>query len=225
MRALPCVQKDEGSVRVMCSNDSSTWYMNLCRKYPDNLGWLIGPRFWKNPREGVAFALDNDAYQSFSNGTPYDFKSWSKFLHKVKASGIVPLWALVPDVVANRSATLEQWGMFNREVAESYGWKTALAVQDGMTREDVLGLRFQPDVIFVGGTTVWKWKTAHVWCRDFPRVHVGRVNGKRRLWHCQRIGAESCDGSGWTRGTTCGREARQLEVWLENQEPHPELAL
>lgn len=211
-------------MRLMCSNHSSHWYMDLVQKHPDNLGWLIGPRVWKNPRPGVAFALDNDAFQSFTNGTPYDFKAWAAFLLKVKKTKETPLWALVPDVVANRAATLEQWGMFNRVVAEDYGWRTALAVQDGMTREDVLGLRFKPDVIFVGGTSKWKWNTAHEWSRGFERVHVGRVNGKRRLWHCQNIGAESCDGSGWTRGTTKGRNARQIEAWLENQDPHPELA-
>lgn len=169
--------------------------------------------------------MDNDAYICFKNGQPYDFCAWSEFLQKVKASGLQPLWSVVPDVVGNATKTLEQWHMFYPEVAFSHGWKAALAVQDGMTPEDVRLLRFQPDVIFVGGTTDWKWRTAHVWCQHFPRVHVARVNGKKRLWHCQRIGAESCDGSGWTRGTTKGREARQLEAWLENPEPHPELSL
>lgn len=225
MRKMCGVQKDGGRLRVMCSNDSSGRYMALCRRYPERLGWLIGPRHWKNPRPGVAFALDNDAYQSYTNGTPYDFDAWLDFLHKVKLTGQEPLWAVVPDVVGNKEATLEQWKMFWSEVSVSYGWNTALAVQDGMTRDDVLALRVKPDVIFVGGTTEWKWKTAHLWCRDFPRVHVGRVNAKRRLWHCHRIGVESCDGSGWFRASTNGKPARQLEAWLENPEPHPELEL
>jgi hypothetical protein len=178
----------------------------------------------KTPRRNIPFALDNDAYSCFTTGKPYDYQAWWNLMAKVKASRMTPLWSIIPDVVGDRSATLEQWDMFNREVAVSYGWKTALAVQDGMTRDDVLGLRFQPDVIFVGGTTEWKWKTAHVWCRDFPRVHIGRVR-TRRLRYCQQIGAESCDGTGWMRESTNGRPARQLEAWLEDQEPHPELDL
>lgn len=211
-------------MRVMLSNHSSRWYIDLCGKYPKRLGWLIGPSVWKNPRDDIAFAMDNDAYISFKNGVPYDFYSWSDFLKKVKASGIEPLWAVVPDVVGNAKKTLEQWDMFYQEVAFSYGWKAALGVQDGMTPEDVSLLRFQPDVIFVGGTTDWKWRTSHVWCQHFPRVHVARVRS-RRLPYCQQIGAESCDGTGWFRESTRGRPARQLEAWLENPEPHPELAL
>ena len=31
-------------------------------------------------------------------------------------------------------------------------------------------------------------------------MHVGRVNTERRLWQCARLGAESCDGTGFFRG-------------------------
>lgn len=206
----------------MCSNHSGRWWIGLCQRFPHNTGWLMGPRYWKNPRPEVAFALDNDAYQSFSNGIPYDFRAWANFLEKVKASGLEPLWALVPDVVGNREKTLEQWRMFHTVISNDYGWKTALAVQDGMTMDDVR--ECAPDVVFVGGTTEWKWRTAHEWCRDFPRVHIGRVR-HRRLRYCEQIGAESCDGTGWFRESVQGKPARQLEAWLENPMPHPELAL
>ena len=209
-------------MRVMCSNHSSTWYMNLCRKYPENLGWLVGPRCWKNPRKDVAFALDNDAWGCFKNGTAYDFGAWHSFIERVRKTGIKPLWALIPDVVGNRDKTLEQWHMFSDYIRHGLGWPVALAVQDGMTQGDVEGC--WPDVVFVGGTTEWKWKTAHEWCEHFPRVHVGRVRS-RRLPYSAAIGAESCDGTGWFRETTRGRPARQLEAWLENPKPHPELAL
>jgi hypothetical protein len=55
-------------------------------------------------------------------------------------------------------------------------------------------------VVFVGGSTAWKWRTVSNWCRDFPRVHVGRANTYKRLWQCHEVGAESCDGTGWMRG-------------------------
>lgn len=211
-------------MRVMCSNDASKFYMELCQRYPANLGCLIGPRHWKNPRPEVAFALDNDAYGCWVNGTEYDFRAWAEFLQRVRASGLRPLWALVPDVVGNRERTLENWSMFYRVVVDDCRWTPALAVQDGMTREDVLALEFKPGVIFVGGTTEWKWKTAHLWCRDFPRVHIGRVR-HGRLRYCHQIGAESCDGTGWFRESVGGKPARQLQAWLEYQRPHPELPL
>lgn len=59
-----------------------------------------------------------------------------------------------------------------------------------MTDHDVASLEIQPDIIFVGGTTDWKWATVKTWCTLFPR------------------GAESCDGSGWFRG----REGQILEL-------------
>lgn len=195
--------------------------MNLCQKFPQNLGWLIGPRFWKRPRSGVAFALDNDAFQSYTNGTSYDFDAWRRFLDRVASTAEKPLWALVPDVVGQRASTLDQWVKY-APIVESYGWLTALAVQDGMGVSDVLNCA--PDVVFVGGTTEWKWRTAHMWCGEFERVHVGRVR-VRRLPYCKQIGAESCDGTGWMRESTKGRPARQLEAWLENPTPQPELAL
>lgn len=205
----------------MCSNHSSRWYMSMCAKYPDRLGWLIGPRHWKNPRSGVAFALDNDAFTCWTQVKPFDFVAWRSFLGRIRDTLETPIWAAVPDVVANREATLRQWNEWSFLVVEN-GWPTALVVQDGMTMRDVESCK--PDVVFVGGTTEWKWKTAHLWCQDFPRVHVGRVRS-RRLTYCQQIGAESCDGTGWFRESVRGRPARQLEAWIENEEPHPELAL
>lgn len=203
----------------MVSNDSGHWFAGLCREFPDRLGWLMGPTWWKNPRRDISFALDNDAFQSYHNGTPYDYAAWGKFLKRVSETGLEPLWAAVPDVVADRQKTLEQWAMFNCVVSGDFGWQTALVVQDGMTMIDVE--RCQPDVVFVGGTTEWKWQTAHVWCQNFPRVHIGRVRS-RRLSYCEQIGAESCDGSGWFRESYRGRPARQLEGWLHNPRPQPE---
>lgn len=208
-------------MRVMCHHHSRFW-LELCRKFPERTGWLVGPTWWSNPPEGVAFALDNDAFQTFTKGTPYDFDAWMRFLDKVSSTGRNPIWALVPDVVGDARRTREQWFIYSHYIKDRR-WKTALAVQDGMNFEDVKACN--PDLIFVGGTTQWKWSTAHEWCFQSRRpVHIGRVRS-RRLLYCQQIGAESCDGSGWFRESVRGRPARQLEAWLENPEPHPELNL
>src|SRR5690606_19465502 len=86
-----------------------------------------------------------------------------------------PRWLLVPDVVADRDATIARWREWEPKL-RPFGFPLAFAVQDGMTAEDVPA---DADVIFVGGTTDWKWRTVWRWCHDFPRVHVGRVNGYR----------------------------------------------
>lgn len=56
------------------------------------------------------------------------------------------------------------------------------------------------EVVFVGGTTKWKWRNLRTWTDNFPRVHVGRVNSERLLWMAHESGAQSCDGTGWLRG-------------------------
>ncbi len=73
-----------------------------------------------------------------------------------------------------------------------------MAVQDGMTAE-LVRRHADPAVIFVGGSTRFKYGTLGHWCGHFLRVHVGRVNSHRRLWECQRAGAESVDGTGLMR--------------------------
>jgi hypothetical protein len=65
------------------------------------------------------------------------------------------------------------------------------------------------DVIFVGGTTEWKWRNLRQWTDNFPRVHVGRVNSEKLLWAAHEAGAESCDGTGWMRGG----EERLADLW------------
>ena len=123
---------------------------------------------------------------------------------------------MIPDVVTNAEATLEQWTVHAPRVRQTYGWPIALAVQDGMKPADVLALEVQPDVIFVGGSTRWKWATASWWTSHFPRVHVGRVNSARRLYLCSELGVESVDGTGWFRGDATQTEG--LRRFLEDQQ-------
>ena len=90
------------------------------------------------------------------------------------------------------------------------GWALAMAVQDDMKPEDVPG---EAEVVFVGGTTLWKRRTIHMWCEEFSRVHVGRINTEKWLWACHRAGAESTDGTGWFRGSA--RQLNGLKRYLE----------
>ena len=103
---------------------------------------------------------------------------------------------------------MESWDRYSR-VASDYGWPLAFAVQDGMVPADVPSAA---NVVFVGGTTEWKWNTVATWAAAFPRVHVGRVNG-HAIWECDRLGVESIDGTGWFRDD--GRKGRILKDWIE----------
>jgi hypothetical protein len=128
----------------------------------------------------------------------FDKDAWRRLLEWSAESGQPPLWALVPDSVADRDRTLEKWERFS-PVVRAAGFRPAFAVQDGMTFADV------PDsdcMLFLGGTTAWKVAAIPTWCARFPgRVHVGRVTEAKRLWLCYESGAASVDGNGWHRIT------------------------
>jgi hypothetical protein len=195
---------------LMPSNNSSGIVHYLAAKHPGKIGWLFGPSNYKRPRFYLPFALDNDAFAAWTNNTPWNYEAWNGMLERINSQPIKPLWALVPDVVADKQKTLELWNQYDWEV-EVLGWKKAFAVQDGMTPSDVPK---DADVVFVGGTTAWKWEWFDVFTLHFPRVHVGRVNTLRQLWLCDDAGVESVDGTGWFRTGHDGDRVDGIMKWL-----------
>lgn len=209
---------------VMPANSAHAKVHFWAGRYPGKIGWLVGPSAMSKTkfREWLPFALDNDAFSAWTSGKPWDEQAWRGMLKTIAQSGLSPLWVLVPDVVANKEATLEKWDKFH-SVVEAYGWPPAIAVQDGMTPADVPQTA---QMVFVGGNTEWKWRSLPTWTAAFPgRVHVGRVNALERLHICERHGVRSVDGTGWMQATADGRQGRGLEAWLEGHPPHPELNL
>lgn len=203
---------------VLCSNHSSRAFHAFAQKHPGKVGWLFGPSSYKKPRKHLPFALDNDAFGSWINKTPWNEKKWMDMLEKVKGTGSNPMWVLVPDVVADKNATLERWHRYS-DFVRSYGWSLAFAAQDGMVPSDVPN---NVDVVFIGGTKRWKWKTLPMWTEHFDRVHVGRVTTGERLEIAERNGAESVDGTGFFRGSQHSPQAKQLFNFVEghrNQTP------
>lgn len=197
---------------LMPANASNATVHYFAGRYPGRIGWLVGPsaRAKTKLREWMPYALDNDAFSTFSKGTQWSEVEWLELLKWSRSSGMKPIWAIVPDVVGDRSKTIELWHRYAPTV-ERFGFAKAFAVQDGMEPGDV---PLEANVVFVGGTTEWKWRTLPMWSRAFPRVHVGRVNEIRRLWTCQDLGVESVDGSGWFRATQDGRQAASIKNWI-----------
>jgi len=191
---------------VMVANNTGVKVGYLAGKFKGKIGHLYSPGAQTGPYEFLAFGLDNGA---FGHDDDWDEDGWIELLDWALLGGQRPLWCLVPDMVGNRAETLRRWESYS-PIALKYGWPLAFAVQDGMTPKDV------PDnasVVFVGGSTKWKWQTMAMWCREFRRVHIGRVNTYRRLWDCHDAGAESVDGTGWMRGDQV--QYRGLCAYLE----------
>jgi hypothetical protein len=182
-------------VIVMPADNNNMFCGYLAGKYEGRIAWLLtAHRKWKNPKWWMEWALDNGAFPAWENKTPFDFDKFYQTLDQSRKFKR-PKWVVVPDVVADREGTLKNWFLHSPRVA-TYGYPLAFAAQDGMTPDDIPP---NADVVFIGGTTEWKWRNLRDWTTSFPRIHVGRVGSERMLWMAHEAGAESCDSSGWFR--------------------------
>lgn len=181
---------------VMPSNNAKMTVGYLAGRYPGRIGWLMSPDGWREPYEWLPYAFDNGAYPVWEKGGTWREGPFYSLCEKVNYRTHKPSWITVPDVVADRAGTLRSWFLHSPRVA-AFGCPLAFVVQDGMTPDDVPP---NTSVVFVGGSTDWKWRNLRTWTRNCARVHVGRVNTERMLWMAHEAGAESCDGTGWFRG-------------------------
>lgn len=145
--------------------------------------------------DGVAvWALDNGC---FTDKYPGDeeylrlMSHWSD--HRDRC-----LFAAAPDVVGDAQATLlRSAGMYSR--IRAAGYSPALVGQDGM--ENMLDqIPFDEfDWLFVGGSTEWKMGPARELIVEAQRrgkkIHVGRVNSRRRYRIFAGLGCDSADGT------------------------------
>lgn len=190
---------------------------------PSPVGVLIGPSYGKKVPvdKWMPFVLDNDAFTAWRDKKPWSETAWMDMLRWIRMTGIEPLWAAVPDVVANRDATLSNWPKYS-PVIKDMGWKTAFCVQDGMTPDDVPE---DADLVFVGGSDGWKFPNLPMWTQNFPRVHCARVTSQEMIEACDRLGCESVDGTGWFRAPSRPDHLPMLERFIKGQlEKHPEFA-
>lgn len=167
-------------------------------------GMIVSCSSWQMPYLDCPWVVDNGAFTYWKNGLPFNDSVFHRVVSKlVKLQSCQrPEWVVCPDKVAD-PASLSFSVEWRRKLSDELRWY--LAIQDGMTEEAVesalSGNRFHG--LFVGGSTSWKNSTASSWC-DFGKskelpVHIGRVNGWKRLQWAVTIGADSVDGTGWTR--------------------------
>lgn len=205
---------------VMVSNNTG-WRTHYLQGRYGNVGLLLPPNGLRGPYPHLPhYALDNGAFPASKNNAPWDESAFLKALDWAVDRPISPHWIVVPDVVGDASQTFRLWDQWRDRVRDC-GVPLAFAVQDGMTPDAVIAYGIDAEVIFVGGSTDWKRRTLSDWCKRFPRVHVGRINGIRGLHECANAGAESCDGTGWFRGDR-NQLAGLVRFLREQSAPGPE---
>tara|TARA_Y100000310_G_scaffold213164_1_gene214075 strand:- start:1879 stop:2493 length:615 start_codon:yes stop_codon:yes gene_type:complete len=142
--------------------------------------------------------LDNGAWTAFQSGEPWERGLFELLVAQFAATAE---WIVIPDVVTDAAATFgkaKEW----IPLLHGLGRRRLLAVQDGMTCQDVSPFIGDHVGIFLGGSTDFKWSTIDAW-GDLARrrgayFHVGRVNTRRAITSCQLAGADSFDGTSAT---------------------------
>jgi hypothetical protein len=168
-------------------------------KHP-NLGRLGVPkdhaRMAETAAAGIPWAADNAAFSGF------DPDAFARMLeHLAGVPGC--LFVVAPDVVADATATLDQFGSWADRI-HAAGLPVALAAQDGLEQLTVPWNDLE--AFFVGGSTHWKLSptTAALVAEAKRRgkwVHMGRANSGMRFEYAKAIGCDSVDGSKFSRFT------------------------
>jgi len=140
--------------------------------------------------------FDNGAFRDFTAGRAFDREAFERDVARIREELLAPDFLVLPDVVAGGRASLDEslaWAPRLEGVGPLY-----LAVQDGMSEDDVRPVLGNVAGVFVGGSTEWKLATAAAWRAlahaHGRRLHVGRVGSMRRVaWARLEVRADSID--------------------------------
>lgn len=170
----------------------------------EQVGHLIVPGAW-SPAKSLTLEIGKWAMDNGAFGGRFDRGQYVAMLEEFHG---VPgcLFVTAPDVIyvsgiGDAAATRKLWPFWSRLI-RGLGLSPAFVAQDGLTSGQVpwdeLG------ALFLGGSTKFKEsplgrslcgiaKAKGIW------VHWGRVNGKRRYELALKAGADSLDGTGFSR--------------------------
>lgn len=183
-------------------------------------GWpaMLTPAIGQQPPAGQPWAADTGCYANPAEYSDERYLAWLASMPLERC-----LFATAPDSFGNGQATLElALPMLPR--IRAAGAPAALVVQPGTRLEQVPWA--QLDYLFVGGPNPWQHSEAcaalvlEARRREVP-VHVGRVNGWRRMLWAAALGASTVDGTFLRYGPD--HNERRLRAWLARLEQQPPL--
>lgn len=174
----------------------TTGHPDMGRYRHAHLGRLVQPRHYSSIRQtaagGIPWAADNDAFNTF------DAPAFVRMLDRLEG---LPgcLFVAAPDVVGDATATAALFDVWEPRI-RARGLPVALVAQDGQTAPSWDRL----DALFIGGGDRFKLgPEGEHWLTEARHrgkwTHVGRVNSSRRIAYAATIGADSIDGTQWTR--------------------------
>lgn len=166
----------------------------------------------------TTWAADNDCFNGFKQD------AYVEMLGTWQGVRPPPLFVTAPDVVADAKQTaayFDEW----EPALHRLGYPVALVAQDGIEQKSIPWPRLES--LFIGGSTQFKLSEAsRQLCAEAKRrgkwVHVGRVNSFKRMETAARFGADSVDGSGfskWKKLIGPGIRWLKRAKWLAKHQP------
>lgn len=186
------------------------------------IGFITSPNIGNTIRPGWLFACDNGC---FSPDNYVGDDAWFGWLERNADRADDCLFATAPDVVGDAQATLDRSLPWLPRI-RALGYPAALVAQDGLEALDVPWDAF--DVLFIGGSTEWKLgpeaaSLALRARRHGKRVHMGRVNSRKRLRYAAAIGCDTADGTFLAFGPDVN--VPKLAAWVRDLAARPFLPL
>lgn len=162
---------------------------------------------------GWLWAADNGCFSD-----NWDHGRWRTWLERTAGS----LFAVVPDVVGDATATRRRWDEHANTVTDAKH-RPAYVLQDGEQSDRVPW--DEAAAVFVGGSTGFKMSfDAERLAREARSrglwVHMGRVNSLRRLRIAASWGCQSADGTFLAYGPN--ENVPRLVKWLRSLNTEPE---
>jgi len=167
-----------------------------------NIGLLMVDN-WRDPNKWPFFAVDNGCFAAWHRQEEWNPAPFLNILTKCKQIGHDPEFIVVPDMPLSEQS-LDFSKIWLPVLKHKYpSFPRYLAVQDGMTSEDVKPLISEISGIFIGGSMEWKMDTMKAWVEfahaEGLQCHVGRIGPIQRMLICELAGADSIDSTTWVQ--------------------------
>jgi hypothetical protein len=148
----------------------------------------------------LPFALDNGAYGDWVHKRVFNDAAFLEHVELVLLSGFRPDFIVIPDIVAAGLESLRfslDWLPILKPMVGDV--PLYLAVQDGMTLDEVRPHLLSVGGIFVGGTDPWKKSTVATWAElaheNNLLCHLGRAGTYNKVKLARAVGVDSIDSS------------------------------
>ena len=149
------------------------------------------------PQPFEPWGFDNGAFEAFNKKQPFPGFEFMRRLDVAYRINSYPCVAVCPDIVAGGLTSLD-FSLKWREKLRDIDWPWYLAVQDGMTVEQVEPILGWFAGIFLGGSDKFK-PQAYRWCRlahkHQKKFHYGRAGTRKKIQSAYNVGSDSLDSS------------------------------